>query len=261
MPWITLPFGRALGLLGLVIASSLTAGPWGNADAAESPVLVGRVTKVTDGDTIQVLLDSGPIKVRLDSIDAPERRQPYGKEAFAALYARVFNKTVELDVVTQDRYDRQVAVVYVDGVNVNRGMVQDGYAWAYREYVIDHDYCRWEGAARGSKRGIWALPPAEQVAPWEWRDIARHEPIVPTDYSKKTIEDCIAASSSPTMAPPVAPTDGSCLIKGNIGSNGKIYHLPGSRSYAATRIDVSKSERWFCSEEQAKEAGWRPAKR
>jgi hypothetical protein len=48
-----------------------------------------------------------------------------------------------------------------------------------------------------------------------------------------------------------------CRIKGNISGNGKIYHVPGSDAYAKTRIDESKGERWFCSEDEARAAGWR----
>lgn len=225
--------------------------------AADSPVLVGRVTKVTDGDTIKVKLDSGPINVRLDSIDAPERRQPYGKESLAALYQLVANKTVELEVVEQDRYSRQVAIVYVDGMNVNARMVQEGHAWAYREYVQDRDYCRWEGAARAEKLGIWNLDASEKVAPWEWRDLDRGQVYEPTDYTQKTVEDCIKASGSRTDAAPVTSTDADCKIKGNISRNGRIYHVPGSPNYRSTQIDESKGERWFCTVEEAEAAGWR----
>lgn len=54
---------------------------------------------------------------------------------------------------------------------------------------------------------------------------------------------------------------GSCRIQGNIDSAGqRIYHVPGGRSYARTVIDVRKGERWFCSEAQAVNAGWRKAR-
>ena len=46
-------------------------------------------------------------------------------------------------------------------------------------------------------------------------------------------------------------------MKGNVTASGKIYHVPGSRHYDRTRIDESKGERWFCSEEEARKAGWR----
>ncbi|MCE3285344.1 MAG: nuclease, partial [Steroidobacteraceae bacterium] len=51
---------------------------------------------------------------------------------------------------------------------------------------------------------------------------------------------------------------GKCTIKGNLGPGGtKIYHVPGSHSYEATRIDPATGERWFCSEDDARRAGWR----
>ncbi len=52
-----------------------------------------------------------------------------------------------------------------------------------------------------------------------------------------------------------------CDIKGNISrpSGEKIYHLPGQAFYNVTRIDLFRGERWFCSEEEAREAGWRRA--
>ena len=51
---------------------------------------------------------------------------------------------------------------------------------------------------------------------------------------------------------------GRCAIKGNISRDGaRIYHVPGGRYYERTRINRSKGERWFCSEAQARAAGWR----
>lgn len=221
-----------------------------------NPILSGRVTDVIDGDTIRVQLASGPIRVRLHAVDAPERDQPYGREALATLYARVANRDVELEVVDQDRYDRQVAVVVVAGVNVNAELVQQGHAWAYREYLTDLEYCRWEGAARQQQKGVWALPVAEQVAPWEWRDLGRGERFVATDYTRKSVGDCIRAAGTRTL--PVPPAGEGCNIKGNISANGRIFHVPGTRDYERTRIDESQGERWFCTAEEARAQGWRP---
>ena len=52
-----------------------------------------------------------------------------------------------------------------------------------------------------------------------------------------------------------------CLIKGNVSDRGRIYHLPGSDAYDKVRIDPGKGERWFCTEDEARAAGWRPAAR
>ncbi len=52
-----------------------------------------------------------------------------------------------------------------------------------------------------------------------------------------------------------------CNIKGNISSSGEhIYHMPSQEYYDVTRIDFSKGERWFCSEGEARGAGWRKSK-
>lgn len=109
----------------------------GSAQAKDAPALLaGRVTSVTDGDTIRVQLDSGPIVVRLSGIDAPERRQAWGPEARTALDRRVNGQEVLLEVVSQDRYDRLVATVYREDAvpewNVNAWLVQEGHAWVCR---------------------------------------------------------------------------------------------------------------------------------
>jgi hypothetical protein len=52
-----------------------------------------------------------------------------------------------------------------------------------------------------------------------------------------------------------------CNIKGNISSSGeRIYHVPGQEYYSATRINWLRGERWFCSENAARQAGWRKAR-
>jgi hypothetical protein len=58
-------------------------------------------------------------------------------------------------------------------------------------------------------------------------------------------------------AEPSAPE--GCAIKGNVTSNGRIYHMPWSPWYAKVRIEPAKGERWFCSEAEAAGAGFRPA--
>lgn len=58
-----------------------------------------------------------------------------------------------------------------------------------------------------------------------------------------------------------AGQSGQCVIKGNVSTQGeRIYHVPGQRYYDATRISPSHGERWFCTEEEARAAGWRKAK-
>jgi len=83
------------------------------------------------------------------------------------------------------------------------------------------------------------------------RDGSAGDPRYPRDSSApQSLVDVPAASPSEGVP-------GKCRIKGNIGASGKVYHLPGTPSYEKTRIDETKGERWFCTEEEARAAGWR----
>ena len=250
--------------------------------AAQDLVLPGRVLRVTDGDTIRVRLSSGPINVRLHAVDTPELGQPWGREARDALARRLpAGRAVQLEVTDQsDGYGRMVARVSVDGVDLNDWLVRAGHAFVYRQYAgaEDGDLCRLEHQARLARDGLWSLPPQRRVAPWEWRRNKRGAARPYTDWSRETAENCRAnfrrtpdrmttpgggafPAAAFTSAPYAsqAPRSG-CDIKGNISDNGRIYHLPGGAHYARTRIDEAKGERWFCSESEARAAGWRPAR-
>lgn len=164
-----------------------------------APVLLGRLLKVVDGDSLEVQLDSGLVRVRLDSIDAPEYDQPGGAEAGAKLTELLAtSETLLLDVVTQDSYERLVSRVIVpkaDGseLRVNEEMAKSGHAWAYRRYAKDINYCRWEGAAREAKLGLWARDPKEWTYPPDFRRVKRKEIEQAPDMSGETIERCVAS--------------------------------------------------------------------
>ena len=193
--------------------------------------LTGRVIGISDGDTFTLLTpDKQQVKIRLAEIDAPESGQPYGNKSKQALSGLIFSKDVRVVIQTTDRYGRTVGRPYVGSLDICEEMVRMGAAWAYREYLIDKGLLTLESDARSGKRGVWGLSEAQNMPPWEWRQSGGQN-----------------------------TTTNGCQIKGNINSKGdKIYHAPGkSSSYGATRIDESKGERWFCSESDAKAAGWR----
>lgn len=155
--------------------------------APARPVLSGKVTRVVDGDTMDVMMASGPIRVRLHGIDAPERDQAGGADA-AAWLARLLSKTVQLEPVSQDKYARIVAVVYFADRNINSELVRTGHAWAYRDYLrsADRALCSLEYQARREQAGLWSAAAAH--APWEFRATARKGPF--TDFSRSTAADC-----------------------------------------------------------------------
>lgn len=91
--------------------------------------LVGPVVAILDGDTIDVLVDRQPIRVRLAQIDAPEKRQAFGTRARQTLAGLVFRQSVTVEEAGRDRYGRVIGAVYVSGVSVNAQMVELGMAW------------------------------------------------------------------------------------------------------------------------------------
>jgi len=133
------------------------------------------VTTVSDGDT--VTLDNA-LRVRLACIDAPERDQAFGDEATEALEGLIDARSVRLEQVDVDRYERTVGYLYRDGNNeaLNLAMVRNGYAWVYRAYCDRCDYYEAERYAHDHRLGLWAQ--GDAVAPWLWRQGERE----PTDY-------------------------------------------------------------------------------
>jgi endonuclease YncB( thermonuclease family) len=195
----------------------------------------GRIT-VIDADT----WDVGGERVRLHGIDAPELDQtcerPDGTIWDCGAWAtqevrRRFDGSraacVALDI---DRYGRTVARCRVQGEDAGRMLVRAGWAFAFRRYSMDYDLDEKAAAVQGV-----GLHRARIESPAQFRAARR------------------AAETAPT---------GACVIKGNISSGGsRIYHVPGQEHYDRTRISTNKGERWFCSESEARAAGWRRAKR
>lgn len=158
--------------------------------------LEGIVTAVLDGDTIKVQLAGGPTVIRLGNIDAPEIRQPDGREARDALHAHIVSEEIAVQVLSRTPDEWIVAVVWLGDENVNGWLVKQGHAWAYRQYADDADYCVWENAARSLHRGLWARE--EWLAPWEWRQGGKGKAMRYTDYRKADASSCISEMKQKT---------------------------------------------------------------
>jgi len=141
---------------------------------ADSPVIEGRVVSISDGDTLTLLTaDKKQVKIRLAEIDTPERGQPYASKAQDELSSLVWQQEISVQVVTMDRYGRTVGRIFVGDLDVSAEMVRRGAAWVYRKYATDDSLYALEDAAREAKLGIWRLPEAERMPPWEWRRTRR----------------------------------------------------------------------------------------
>ncbi|MCP9943481.1 thermonuclease family protein [Cyanobium sp. ATX 6E8] len=139
---------------------------------AQPQGLSATVLSIGDGDTIRVRQAGRTITVRLACIDAPETAQsPYGQEARRYLQQRLpIGREVVLAVKTTDRYGRTVAEVF-SGVNINLAMLEDGQAFAYRQYLggcAAREYLEAEERANRAGLGIWQVPDGI-TRPWDFR--------------------------------------------------------------------------------------------
>ncbi|KAB7744292.1 nuclease [Nostocoides sp. F2B08] len=202
--------------------------------------MVVPVVGVVDGDTLRVRVDGVTERLRVIGLDAPELSggECLAQEAASRMQSLVQSRDVRIvaDPSQDDRdvYDRLLRHVWtLDGRSVARELIAEGLAREYTyaapyDGVAEHRAAETEAIEAG--RGIWG-----------------------------------PACSSPAQAPvaPVAPVvpQGQCDIKGNINREGeRIYHVPGQRYYDDTVISEERGERWFCTEDEAREAGWRKAK-
>lgn len=186
--------------------------------------LFRKTEKLQEGNLVKEVIDGDSFilktdqSIRLDNLDAPELEFCGGQEAKKRLEELVLGKVVEYEISAFDTFHRPIALVYVDGKFVNEIMLKEGWA-------------RYDSTSK-SKREV--LKKAYDYA-----------------FEKK-----IGIFSS--MCRQEEPEDPKCLIKGNIRreNNKKYYFFPGCSEYQATIVEKDLGEAWFCTEKEAREAGF-----
>jgi micrococcal nuclease len=126
----------------------------------------GTIIRVIDGDTYVFLTTTGSFTVRMLGIDAPERDQPFSREASEFL-SEYLNKKAITIVNGTDKEDRSVGTLLVNGKDINLLSIKGGYSWHYKRYSADRDYAAAEEYAQRNKLKIWSLP--NPIPPWSWR--------------------------------------------------------------------------------------------
>lgn len=204
--------------------------------------------EVIDGDTLVI----GDAHVRLFGIDAPEGQQTCerggsqwacGEESARQLRTLVEGRQIVCRGNGTDSYSRTIAICEAGGLELNRTMVQQGWAVAFRRY--SQNYVADEVRAKAAHAGIWN---SSFAMPEEWRAV-HAEAVQPRPQM-------VAPLRSVPQPRATTYADGNgCLIKGNRNRKGQwIYHLPGMPYY-----NVTRPEEWFCTEAQAQAAGYRRA--
>lgn len=204
-----------------------------------------KVVRVVDGDTIDVNIDDKIQRIRMIGINTPESVDPrrqvecFGKEASDKAKEMLLDKNVVLEKdLTQDEKDKYGRLLrYVktkEGLFYNLEIIKLGYAYEYTyrsQYKHQNEFKNAQKTAQSKKLGLWA--------------------------------DGVCGEKNAISNPPMlnsTSTINLCNIKGNINSKKeKIYHLPKCSYYKQTVIDESVGEKWFCSEPEAINAGWRKA--
>ncbi|MDQ0247111.1 micrococcal nuclease [Bacillus fengqiuensis] len=207
----------------------------------ESDRIPAVVEKVVDGDTLKVNVNGKSETVRLLLVDTPESVHPSKPVQPYAVEASNFVKEqlpegkkieLELDAGERDKYRRLLAYVWIDKKMLNEWLLEKGYARVAYVFEPNTKYVdrfrEVQKKAQEQELNIWSL---ENYA---------------TDKGFEEIQTNQGGAVKLGCDNP--------SIKGNINSKGeKIYHTPQSPQYK-----VTKPEMMFCTEEEAKAAGFRP---
>ncbi|MGY6548364.1 MAG: thermonuclease family protein [Roseinatronobacter sp.] len=200
--------------------------------------------RVIDGDTFEI---AGQ-RIRIGGIDAPERAEtckardgtswPCGTWATDVAHRLVAGARLNCVDLNQRNHDRIVARCYLRGQDIAVLLIEAGAARPCLRFARaqgqEQRYLDAERVARARGAGIFGGPLNPLAGFCEIRG---------------------QAQAAGLATPPSA----ECAIKGNVTSNGRIYHMPGQRDY--DRVTMRNPDtRWFCSEAEARAAGWRPAR-
>ena len=150
------------------------------APVAFADTLTGKVVTVADGDSITVLDSTNTQhRIRLQGIDAPERKQPFGNVSRKHLANLVAGKEVIMKWDKRDRYGRIVGKVWVNGLDACLEQVRAGLAWHYKKYQHEQSpedqrlYADAEIRAREARLGLWREN--NPNSPWDYRRLYKSQ--------------------------------------------------------------------------------------
>ncbi|HMR90624.1 MAG TPA: thermonuclease family protein [Saprospiraceae bacterium] len=134
-------------------------------------IISGKVIGIHDGDSITLLTETKTeIKVRLEGIDCPEKKQDFGTVAKQFTSDLIFSKNVTIQTTGKDRFGRTLGYVFLqDGTNLNEELLKAGLAWHFVKYNKSARLAQLESDARSNRIGLWQLSTA--IPPWDFRKI------------------------------------------------------------------------------------------
>lgn len=177
-----------------------------------------KVIGVIDGDTLVL---ENKTRLRLRHVDAPELVNCGGEEAKKFVNSLVNGKSITIEEQIPDQMGRAMALVYVDKILVNEKLLESGWARYHSDKTTKTDLLKIiANEAKTNKLGIFS----------------------PLCLSDTNLENP------------------NCIIKGNFenksASERKLYYLPNCAQYKFVLVEKDLGEKWFCTEKEAREAGY-----
>ena len=216
--------------------------------AAADYSYVGQTIDVSDGDSITVKSEKyGLVKIRLYGVDCPEAFQIHGESAKQFTILKSLHKRVRITPIEFDDYGRTVAIVMVNGENLNEEIIAGGNGWVFRKYchsAFCENWLKLEEHARNSHLGLWQ--DKNPMPPWEWRDQER----------KREFEGSTSAVTKTNSNPTPNFKEANAVSEiyhGNRRSN--VFHAPGCVDYNCRNCTVILK-----SKNEAINSGYRPHK-
>lgn len=240
--------GLVAGALGFVLITGGYSAVQSGASIADIVGIGGASTRTLTGRAVATSGDSLRIAgtfIRLAGIEAPERNQDCrrpgnkrwrcGLSAAQALARLVRGRPVTCHITsngTKGLVTKGPAqgTCYANGTDLAIPLISRGHVFA--ESSSQPAYSNLEGKARAASLGLWSGQSER-----------------PSAYRAKRWEEARRAAPE------------GCPIKGQLTAGGRVYVLPWARAYDRVKVRQTKGERWFCSEEEAQAAGWKPLER
>ncbi len=191
--------------------------------SANEGMIEGNAVLVFDGDTLGIVAKDGSrYTIRLRGIDAPENRQPFGRESADQLSYLVQGMNVVAIVGEKDENNRYVGAVFLDGEDVSLSQIRKGMAWSSVRNGVNMSkeqkdaFLLAEQKARAEQVGLWSSP--DPIAPWVFRGENDGEP--------QDAESPTNGSAPKTNIPPGAKPKVSTSTEG-----AKAANTPATRKY------------------------------
>jgi micrococcal nuclease len=216
-------------------------------NSANAETITGTIDSVKDGDTITIISKDKRVEIRLFGIDTPEKTQAFGQAARNFTGGKAAKGEIRVESITKDHDGRTVAIVFVNGINLNEQIVSQGFGWVYRQYCKKSfctDWLKLEADAKAAHKGLWA--DANPTPPWEYRQKQL------SSSEGKGIESATIPSASVKIAP-----GGAVAYHGNTKKHfftrKHVFHSSACKDFNCPTCTVN-----FNSISEALDAGYSP---